>query len=131
MMRPALAKAGKVLGAPMSLMPVSARDAVGYLAAVTLFNALAVWAYMLLIHSPAIPPPAHDAPALHSKEPPPKHDEASHAEKDGAHGPSHGPADAAHDPSHETPHANAPASHADEPHHGSEPAAKPHSEPHH
>ncbi len=87
-------KAGDLIAAPLALLPVSARDIVAYLAAVTIFNAAAVWAYMLFIHQPVLPPPAHDAPALHSTEPAPKSHGDPHAggktgEHDAGHGDDH------------------------------------------
>lgn len=79
-------KAANLLGQPMALLPASARDAVGYLSAVTLFNAAAVWVYILFLYSPPAPPPGeHGGPALHASEPP------AHV-ADGNHGGGHGDA---------------------------------------
>jgi ribonuclease E len=75
---------GNVLATPLAMLPESARDIVAYLAAVTVFNAMAVWTYMLFIYTPAVAPPAHDAPALHATEPVPQ----THGE----HGDGHAPA---------------------------------------
>lgn len=76
---PAFAATGKALGFPMALVPAPARDAVAYLAAVTLFNALAVWGYMLFVYKAPVPPPAHDAPSLHAVEPAPDASGGDHA----------------------------------------------------
>lgn len=127
-------KAGDLIAAPLALLPVSARDIVAYLAAVTIFNAAAVWAYMLFIHQPVLPPPAHDAPALHSTEPAPKSHGDPHAEgATGGHDAGHGDdhvASASHSSSGHEPaghgasddHA-APGKHA--PEHETTPAAHP------
>lgn len=121
---PALKKLGAALALPLSFLPVSARDAVGYLAAVTLFNALAVWVYMLLVYQPAVPPPAHDAPALHSSEPAPKPPTDEHngtdghgtaAQKHGAPEPRPPVGDAEHPPKRD--HAATPGSDHPEGHH--------------
>ena len=68
---PAFSATVKALGLPMAMLPTSARDAVAYLAAVTMFNALAVWGYMLFVYKAPVPPPAQDAPALHAVQPAP------------------------------------------------------------
>jgi ElaB/YqjD/DUF883 family membrane-anchored ribosome-binding protein len=77
-------RVGNVLATPLAMLPESARDIVAYLAAVTVFNAMAVWTYMLFIYTPVVAPPAHDAPALHATEPVPQ----THGE----HGDGHAPA---------------------------------------
>ncbi len=40
----------KVVNAPLAIMPPSARDIVGYLSLVTLFNAAGLWIMILLRH---------------------------------------------------------------------------------
>lgn len=121
-----LRKAGDMLAAPLALLPVNARDIVAYLAAVTIFNASAVWAYMIFIYKPAIPPAAHDTPELHSTEPPPDahgdkaggHDSASHGAAAGHGTAEHAPAshgtvpDAASHDAPAQPHGETAANHA-------------------
>lgn len=91
----AVARVGAVLGWPLSLLPNSAREVVTYLGAVTLFNALAVWGYMLFVHKPELPPFPPDAPALHATEPPPKTPGEGHEGGEG-HGDPHAKSDGSH-----------------------------------
>ena len=128
-LRAPLNRLGNMLAMPLSLLPESARDMVAYLAAVTVFNALAVWCYMLFIHTPTVPPPAHDAPALHATEPVAQaHGEHGDTHAPGGHGGAeHGeakgdghakPSDGEHGEKAETAHAPS-ASHAAESHEAS------------